>query len=173
MNYRPRIQMSTSRWEIFLIITNLLIWIPAIIYYYYNRDNIHDIIIFKSNKPGQAPKDIFFFNNMLTSLFWSAIWIYIFKRTPKSIYPKMENVSKDISLDISKARNQYRVENSFWLIQPLILNLFFSVGSIDWIQEELKRPPFMAHWSWWLVFPLMVLITWLIHHILWSRLADK
>jgi hypothetical protein len=173
MSYRPHIKMRFSRWEVFLILMSIVVWIPSIVYYYNNRDNIPDIIIFKSNKPGQSPKDGYFRSGVTFTFFWSAIGIYFFKKSPRSIYPETNMISRDVSRDIFRAKQQYRVENSFWFINILILNIFYSITTIDEVNKELKHTYFMAHWWWWLVFPLAILISWLIHHILWTRLSDE
>jgi hypothetical protein len=166
MPYRPAIQMSISRWEMSLILMNIPILLSGVIYYNLNWNNI-PVSILLNDKGKIMDKTMWVWLSYFYTSVLSILGFYFILRQPRNTYYK----GRSLSQNIHKAKQQYRIESSCLLGNLIILNLLLSVSGIEQIEKQIKRVYLLD--NWWVPFLIMMGVVWLIHHILWTRLADK
>jgi hypothetical protein len=166
--HRPYIKLYRSKSEVLFVIINIFIIAIGIIYFSSNWNHIPEIILTKGGRSGDMSKFQFFLGYLGFSfqLLIFLIFCFVDRYTINSFC-----WVRSVSRNSQKAKNQYRVEISCFLFISVVLNLFYLFGAILQIENQLKHISISNNIL--LVFPIVIGITWLIHHILWTRLADK
>ena len=166
--YRPQIKIYRSKAEILLVTINVLIFVGVITYFSSNWDYIPDIILAKGGRSGDMSKLQVFLLNLGFSFQLLAFIIFCFidRYTINSLC-----WVRSVSRNLQKAKDQYRIEISCFLSISAMINLFYLFSAILKIENQLKHIAVSNNILW--IFPSVIIIIWLIHHILWTRLADK
>jgi hypothetical protein len=175
--HRPYIKMNISRWEFFLIVTHLAIITLQIMYYVLRWDSIPEIILAAVNprafrqganhsKYDHACHQIlFYFSLMMFSIFFS---FYM----PKKGY-SIDWKGRSLSHDMAKAERQYRIEISNLLCISLVIYSFYLLNDIASIEKQIELGIAVVTWTPFPQAIIAALISWRIHHVLWTRLSDK
>ena len=166
--YCPQIKIYRSKAEILLVTINVLIFVGVITYFSSNWDYIPDIILAKGGRSGDMSKLQVFLLNLGFSFQLLAFIIFCFidRYTINSLC-----WVRSVSRNLQKAKDQYRIEISCFLSISVMINLFYLFSAILKIENQLKHITVSNNIL--LIFPSFIIIIWLIHHILWTRLADK
>ena len=166
--YRPQIKIYRSKAEILLVATNVLIFVGGITYFSSNWNYIPDIILAKGGRSGDMSKLQLFLVHLGFSFQLLAFIIFYFLDiyTINSLW-RVRSVSRNLQ----KAKDQYRIEISCFLSISVMINLFYLFSAILKIENQLKHIAVSNNILW--IFPSVIIIIWLIHHVLWTRLADK
>jgi hypothetical protein len=170
-SHRPHIKMNFSRWEAFMVLIHVLINALEAVYYLMHWHNIPDVIISYSSRGMNMNKYSYCQLGVLQSFGMMIASIFLSLNSPRNGYSK-DWKGRSLSLNINKAKQQYRVEISNLLCSSLVIRLGLLLMRILDIEDRIKR---VEPSNNWLVFPVMISISviWFIHHILWVRLADK
>ncbi len=164
---RPHIAMSISNWEILLLITHIPISVLLILYYYKYWNDIPEILISNNNKWREMPKQTHFTGSIGQNISFMMLGCYYILINPRNNPWKGKNVSQNSS----KAIKQYRIETSCLLCNFAIAHIFLVMSAILRIEGQINRIYIPDNWGW--LFIISMLLTWLIHHGLWTRLSDK
>jgi hypothetical protein len=165
--------MNISKWEFFLIIAHLIIVILEVKYYSLRWENLPDIFLASSNKGNSnSTKYDYTYGSIIPNLWLMLITIFLSFCMPKYGYERGWK-GRSLSHNMNKAKRQYRVEISNILCISVIAHyssLFSHIMNIE-IQIQTNRAdgsmlPFFY-------MTILILISWLVHHVLWTRLADK
>jgi hypothetical protein len=164
---RPHIRMNISKWEIFLLMTHIPIVIAGITYYHTCWHDIPEILISNNNKWREMPKQThlsFVINQTIHLMIFGCYYILI---RPRHKYWKGRN----LSLSLFNAIKQYRIETSCLLCEFTAIHTLLLLSAILSIEWQINRIYIPDNWAF--LFLVAMLFIWLIHHVLWTRLADK
>lgn len=164
---RPHIRMNISKWEIFLLMTHVPIIIANGMYYYTYWHDIPEILISNNNKWREMPKQTHLSAAISYNFYLMVFGCYYILIRSRHKYWK----GRDLSQDSSKAIKQYRIETSYLLCIFTIAHILLLLSGILGIEGQINRIYIPDNWAFLFIMP--ILFTWLIHHILWTRLADK
>jgi hypothetical protein len=171
-SYRPYIKTTLSKWEFFLIIIHLAIITLQVAYYISRWDNIPEIILTNSHRGKNHSKyerayygTFQHFGLIMGSIFYS---LYM----PKIGYTQ-DWKGRSLSQDITKAKRQYRIEISNLLCIFVIINLFVSLSNIIGLEKQIRFGIPVDDLTLLLPTVIAMLMSWLVHHVLWTRLSDK
>jgi hypothetical protein len=164
----PGIILNISKWEILLLIVNIIVFAIIINYFVVNWNEIPEVIISTGKKISKEFSTICcaWFNIFALSLSYKIVF-----SKPRKFYSTGKRAIR-VSQNIQKAKKQYRIITSCYLCNFAIFN---GCNNISWmanIDRQVKHIKAFDIWS--VPFPIIaMIITWLIHHILWTRLSDK
>jgi hypothetical protein len=170
--YRPYIKTTLSRWEFFLIIIHLAIITLQIAYYISRWDDIPEIILTNSHRGTNFSKydhthygALQHFGLMMVTIFFS---FYM----PKRGYTQ-DWKGRSLSHDMTKAKRQYRIETSNLLCISVMINLCIFLSNIIGIEKQIRLGIPTDDLTLLLPTIIAILMSWLVHHVLWTRLSDK
>jgi hypothetical protein len=172
MKNRPNIIMNISVWENILLGVHLLLFATIVGYYFRESNNIpewipNSMMPDAHHKGGGVRKVEYIIFNVLCHFSLACAAIYNILLQSRSKYFGGRSVSNEIS----KALRQYRVEASWFLCLTAAIRLLLVTGNIVYVETYLKKSYISIHW--WPQFFITVGFIWLIHHILWTRLANE
>jgi hypothetical protein len=170
-SHRPYIKMNFSKWEVFLVLIHVLIIGIEAKYYLIYWHNIPDVIISHSGRGINMNKYSYCQLGIFQSFCMMIVSVFLSLNSPRRGYFK-DWKGRSLSLNLNKAKQQYRVEISNLLCSSLAIRLGFLLMLILDMENRIEH---IDSFDNWLVLSVMifVLIIWLIHHILWTKLADK
>jgi hypothetical protein len=169
---RPKIVMNISTWEKILTVIHFLLFILIVGYYIKEWSNIPERILNSMipngyHRGGGVWRIEYVAISTLCHLCIAWAAIYNILLLDRNKYFK----GKSVSSELSNAFRQYRVEASWLLCLTAAIRLILVTGNIVYIEMYLKHTQIFIHW--WPQFFIAMGVIWLIHHILWTRLADK
>jgi hypothetical protein len=167
MPYRPEIQIGLSKWELFLAKLVLVIFGFGIIYATANWSNVPEVIQLHGNKGKEINKLFYLIAYIGQFLSFTGIGFYYIFFLGRNKYCGGRSVSSQLGKNIL----QYRIETSFLLCEFTLLRLILTLSFILEVERQIGNIYILD--NLWYISLIPVLIVWLIHHILWSRLADK
>jgi hypothetical protein len=162
---RPKIDMKISTWELILSGVHLFPLIVLVAYYIREWHTIPGVIPGLSYREGE--KTSFFGVRILLTFVIISSSIHTILSSPRNKYFKGRSVSRDLH----KAMMQYRIEASWWLCLTISIHILFLTANIIYVETYIKKNH--VYISWWPQYFIAMVATWLIHHILWTRFADK
>lgn len=165
--HRPYIKMNISKWEIILLMTHLPIIIIGGMYYYVYWHDIPEILVSNNNKWREMHKQIHLWASIGFNFQIMIFGCYYILSNPRNKYWK----GRSLSQNLSKARKQYRLETSCLLCNFAIAHILLVMSGILRIEGQIKRIYIPDNWG--LIFLIAMLIIWLLHHVMWSKLSDK
>jgi hypothetical protein len=170
--HRPHIKAKLSRWELFLIVIHVAIIIVQVRYLASRWDDIPWIILTNSHRGMNQDKYFYayygtFLNSslMIVSIFFS---FYV----PKKGAVKGWH-AQSLSHDIARAKKQYRIERSNLLCISALVHLMILINGILAMEKQIELGVAGGNFSSLPQTLIAILISWLIHHILWTKLSDK
>jgi hypothetical protein len=164
---RPYVRINISKWEIFLLMTHVPIVIAGFMYYYTYWHDIPEILISNNNKWREMPKQTYLSSTISYNLCLMIFGCYYILVRPRYKYWK----GRDLSQNSSNVIIQYRIETSCLLCNFTIVHILLLLSGILGMEGQINRIYIPDNWAFLFIIPM--LFTWLIHHILWTRLSDK
>jgi hypothetical protein len=171
-SYRPYIKIKLSKWEFCLVLFHLAIIAMKVRYFVVRWDEIPEIILTNSSKGTTQSK---YFDTYFGTFLHS--WLMIVNIFFCFYVPKKGSLrgwqARSLSHDIAKAEKQYRVEISNLLCISMLINLMILINQIVAIETQIE---FGVAGSSFFPLPqtvIAIIISRLIHHVLWTRLSDK
>jgi hypothetical protein len=169
--HRLHINLRASKFEALLICINITIYLLGVAYFIASWNDI-PASISGINRMGEiyyTPKPDFF---LLYAAYSSSITlVQVF-----STYVWRNNTHKEVifkvSSDLLKARKQYRIRDSRFFCTLIVIQLFCLIGTVGNIEYQ-RGHISIALENNLLFIPLsFIIVTWLIHSMLWIRLSD-
>jgi hypothetical protein len=167
MPYRPEIKLSLSKWELFLAKLVFVIFGFGIIYAIANWSNIPEIIQLHSNKGKEINKAFYLTTYVGQFLSFTGICFYYILFLGRNKYYG----GRSVSTELDKHILQYRIEASCLLCEFALLRLILTLSFILGIEKQIGN--IYVSDNFWYLFLIPIVIVWLIHHLLWTRLSDK
>jgi hypothetical protein len=165
---RQNISLRVSMWEILLLIINAVFFAVIINYFVVNWNEIPEVITSTGKRASKIHTTIF---TVWSNLFALLLSYKIVFSKPRKIYSIGQRELR-VSQNLHKAKKQYRIIASCYVCNFAIFNGCNNISWISILEQEVKHIKAFDIWS--VPFPIIaMIITWLIHHILWTRLSDK
>jgi hypothetical protein len=172
--HRPDIKTNISRWEFFLVAIHLVIIAVQVSYYVLRWDSIPEVILAAANshKGRDLSKYEYTHNGTMFNIFLMIVSISLSFCLPKKGYSR-DWKGRSLSHDVAKAKRQYRIEISNLLCISVLVHLMFLLNRITTMEKQIELGIGVESLSPLPQTIIAILISWLIHHILWTKLSDK
>jgi hypothetical protein len=170
--YRPHIKMSLSKWEFFLIVIHLAIIALQIVYYVLYWDGIPELILTNSHRGKNLSKYDHTHYGLFQHFGFMVVSIFSCFYMPRKGYTQSWK-GQSLSHDLVKAQKQYRIEISNLLCISITINLFIALSNIIGIEKQIRFGIPADDLTLLPLAIIIILISWLVHHVLWTRLSDK
>jgi magnesium-transporting ATPase (P-type) len=171
-SHRPSIKTNLSKWEFFLIVIHFAIIILQIMYYVSYWDSMPEIILTNSHRGKNHSKYEDVYDGTLQHFGMMMITILLSFCMPKMGYSQ-EWKGRSLSHDLAKAARQYRIETSNLLCISAMIHLFIFLSNIIGIGKQIRFGTPTDDLTLLPVTIIAILMSWLAHHVLWTRLSDK